>query len=167
MIVGEKKWIAELDKLSGVNLETGVKEAISHVQGAAKKLCRVNHGELRESIHVDMEYEGVVCRGVCYTNKSYAPYVEFGTGPNGQASHDGVSPDVPVAYNQKGWMIPGNAMSLRDAEKYGLGVVEGKDGAPIGYLTKGQAARPFLYPALKNNEKEVDQIISEAVRRQL
>ena len=167
MIVGEKELIAELGRLQDIDMRQGVQEAISFVQGAAKKLCRANHGELRESIYTDTEYEGTVCRGICYTNKSYGPYVEFGTGSNGQKSHEGISPNVAVAYSQKGWMIPGNAMTLRDAEKYGLGVVEGKDGMPMGYLTNGQAAHPFMYPALKDNEEKVIQIISNHTRRQL
>lgn len=167
MIVGDRELIAELGRIQNIDMQQGIKEAISFVQGAAKNLCPVNHGELRESIYIDTEYEETVCRGICYTNKSYAPYVEFGTGPNGQASHEGISPNVAVAYSQKGWMIPGNAMTLRDAEKYGFRVVEGKDGAPKGYLTNGQAAQPFMYPALKDNEKEVIKIISDYTRRQI
>lgn len=167
MIIGDKELVKELGKIQSMNTRTGIKEAISFVQENAKSNCPTNYGELRESIYIDVEYDAEICRGICYTNKSYGPYVEFGTGPNGQASHEGISPNVAVAYNQKGWMIPGNAMTLRDAEKYGFGVVKRKDGMPMGYLTNGQAAQPFMYPALKDNEEKVIQIIFDHARRQL
>ena len=53
------------------------------------------------------------------------------------------------------------------AESKGLGVVEGKEGEVIGYLTNGQPARPYLYPALKNNEKEIIDMIAREVKSQL
>ena len=61
-------------------------------------------------------------------------------------------------------MIPGDAMTRYEAEEYGLGVVEDKDGEPIGYLTNGQPAQPYMYPALKDNEDEIKKRLSEAVK---
>lgn len=169
MIVGYKKLESKLDKISKVDMRKGVGKAIQHVQGAAKGNCAFKQatGELRESIYTSLEEDGDAVRGTCYTNKEYAPYVEFGTGPVGQANHQGVSPDVAYAWGQTGWMIPGDAMSREKAERYGLGVVEGKDGKPKGYLTNGQAAQPFLYPALKDHEDEVTDILADQIRRQL
>ena len=83
---------------------------------------------------------------VTLTGKSKG-YVEFGTGPTGQAHHNGISPDVDPVYSQSGWMIPADAMSPDDAEQYGFGIAKGKDGEVIGYYTKGQVAQPFMYPA--------------------
>ena len=45
-------------------------------------------------------------------------------------------------------------MPLREAEEYGFGIAM-KDGKVIGYYTNGQSARPFMYPALKNNVEKV------------
>ena len=73
--------------------------------------------------------------GCVYTNKEYAAYVEFGTGPVGQANHAGISPAIPVAYRQDGWV-------WRD-----------EDGG--FHATQGQQAQPFMYPALKSMEGRV------------
>lgn len=167
MIIGQKELEVRLDKMSKVDLRKGVEQSIAKVRSAAKEACKSNTGELRNSIFVSVETREESVVGTCYTNKAYAPYVEFGTGPVGQDNHIGISPDVAITYSQKGWMIPGNAMDRDYAESKGLGVAEGKDGEVIGYLTNGSPARPFMYPALKNNEDEIVNIIADAVRRQL
>lgn len=170
MIIGYQNLEERLKTLSAIDLKPGVQKAIITVQESAKKNCsgfKISTGELRQSIYVDTELEGDICRGICYTNKEYAPYVEFGTGPTGQESHAGISPNVDVVYNQTGWMMPGNAMSLEKAEAYGFGVAKNGDGEPIGYYTNGQPAHPFMYPALKDNEDTTKEIIAESVRGQL
>lgn len=165
------KNLDELDKrfaeLSAIDLKPAIGKGIELVQANAKSLCSVHNGELRNSIFADVTTEDNHIVGTCYTNKEYAPYVEFGTGKVGQASHKGISPHVPVAYTQKGWIIPVKAMSRAEAEQYKLGVLEDKDGNPIGYMTNGQAAKPFLYPALKNNEDKILEIIKEEARKVL
>lgn len=169
MSVEYRQLEARLSQLAKIDLMKGVKKATVHVQKEARALCggfKLPKGELRQSIYTATEYEGDICRGVCYTNNEHAAFVEFGTGPNGQASHAGISPNVDYAWGRKGWTIPGNAMSLSEAETYGLLPVE-EDGEIIGYYTNGQAAKPFMYPALKNNEKEATEIIADYVRRRL
>lgn len=170
MSVDTRRLEAKLSDLARIDLMKGVKRATVFVQGEAKALCggfKISKGELRQSIYTATENEGDICRGVCYTNKEYAPYVEFGTGPNGQKSHAGVSPNVSLVYSQTGWTIPANAMSVGDAEAYGLGVAKNSDGEVLGYYTKGQPAKPFMYPALKNNEREAADIIMNYVRDRL
>lgn len=170
MIIGYEKFEERLKKLSALDLKPGVSQAIAEVQRAAKMNCggfKIPTGELRQSIYVDVELEGDTCRGICYTNKEHAPYVEFGTGPAGQESHAGISPEVDCTYSQKGWMMPGTAMSLEKAEAYGFGIAKNRDGEPIGYYTNGQPAHPFMYPALKDNEDTVKEIIEDSMRRQL
>ena len=102
-----------------------------------------------------------------YTNSEYAPYVEFGTGPTGQAHHNGISPDVDPVYSQSGWMISADAMSPDDAEQYGFGIAKGKDGEVIGYYTKGQVAQPFMYPAFAELKDDVTQEIKAALEKDL
>lgn len=167
MIVGYQKLEEKLNKMTSTDMRPAINKAIGMVQESAKDLCPSHSGELRQSIYTQTEYVEDMCRGTCYTNKEYGQYVEFGTGPNGQASHEGISPDVAVVYSQKGWMIPADAMSLGEAEGYGFGIATGANGQIIGYYTKGQAAHPFMYPALKNNEKEVAEIIANSIRSQL
>lgn len=159
-----------LNNLAKVDLMQGVKKATLHIQQEAKALCggfKISRGELRQSIYTATEYEGDVCRGICYTNKEYAPYVEFGTGPTGQKSHEGISPNVAIAYSQSGWTIPAHAMSVEDAEAYGLGIARNASGEIVGYYTKGQPAHPFMYPALKDNAEDAAQIIADTIRSEL
>jgi len=167
LIIGDKKLEQRLKRMSALDLRPCVGKAVSVVQKSAKELCPVNHGELRQSIYINTEFEADTCRGICYTNKQYAQFVEFGTGPNGQQFHKGISPDVNVVYSQNGWVIPANAMTLREAEGYGLGIAEDSNGEVIGYYTSGQPAHPFMYPALKDNEKRITEIIEDGVRRQI
>lgn len=90
--------------------------------------------------------------------------VEFGTGPNGQADHQGISPNIPVAYRQTGWMMPASTMSEEEARGYGFGIAKDKEGKVIGYYTKGQPARPFLYPAMADNVEEIIDIYKKYVK---
>jgi len=123
-----------------------VKKQAEVVRAVAVKLCPVyqpkgepipgvSSGELRGSIHTKVEQDAKSTIGSVYTNKNYAAYVEFGTGPVGQANHLGISPQVPVAYTQEGWVWPD------------------KEGG--FHYTEGQPAQPFMYPALKSMEKRV------------
>lgn len=146
------------------DLIMAVNDCITLVQNTAKDLCPTHHGELKNSIHTMTEEKDDKIAAACYTDKEYAPFVEFGTGPVGEENHEGISPDAPWAYGQSGWMIPGDAMTRYEAEEYGLGAVEDKDGEPIGYLTNGQPARPYMYPALKDNEDEIRERLGEAVK---
>lgn len=170
MIVGYEKLKARLEDFSHVNMKPAVAKSIEFVQACAKENCggfRQSTGELRDSIYVRVSGDENRATGTCYTNKEYAAYVEFGTGPVGQENHAGISPDVTCAWSQTGWMIPGKAMDREKAEGYGLGVVEGKDGKPIGYLTNGQPAHPFMYPALNDHRKDIDTIFEKELKRQL
>lgn len=165
MILGEKEFIKDLEKLSHVDMYDAVANGIKAVQSEAKMRCPVDMGELRNSIYTEMESGEGHIRGTCYTNKKYAPYVEFGTGPKGQANHEGVSPNVTVAYTQSPWWIHENQIDQKMAEKYHWFYVDTSNGR--FYQCTGQAAQPFLYPALKNQEPEIEKIFKEAVMKQI
>lgn len=142
------------------SLQSQTHEKGLHVQSVARERCPERRygsggGGLRQSIHVSTEMSGDTAISTVYTNSEYAPYVEFGTGPVGQDNHEGISPDVVPAYNQGGWMMPAGAMTAEAAERYGLGIVRGKGGRIVGYLTNGQPAQPFMYPALRDSRDTV------------
>lgn len=165
MILGTTQLEKKLDTMSKTDLKNGIGKGISLVQKAAKSKCPENHGELRNSIYIGMEIKGDVVRGTCFTNKEYAPYVEFGTGPIGQANHSGISPDAEVAYVQEPWWIHESQIDKSTVERYRFIEAETKEGT--FYKTSGQAAQPFMYPALKDNEDEVVKIVASAVKEQL
>lgn len=168
--------IKNLDRLNaklsvmGIEMEDmlikSVGREIKNVTADARLRCPVHNGELRRSITDNVEIYDDRVMGVSYTNKEYGTYVEFGTGPNGEAHHEGISPAVTPAYSQTGWMIPAAAMSREEAEEYGFGVVE-RAGEVIGYRTNGQAAQPFMYPALKNQEKKIKKNIQKDIKKGL
>ena len=143
----------QLDKIAQVNLEKAVARGLKIVQEEAKLLCPVHDGELRRSIFTDVESRGEQVIGTCYTKKSYAPYVEFGTGPKGQQHHTGISPEVSVAYTQSPWWIHESQIDSDIAEKYHWFYIDTEQGR--FYQCTGQVAQPFMYPALKNNEEKV------------
>jgi len=135
------------------------------IQGEAKLLCPVDHGELRQSIKTRVETEEGRTIGVVYTNKSYASYVEFGTGPKGEADHAGISPEVTPAYSQSPWWIHESQVDAETAERYHWFYIDTPDGR--FYQCSGQAAQPFMYPALKNNEDRAVRNIRNYLAREI
>ena len=91
--------------------------------------------------------------GVCWTNKPYATYLEFGTGPKGQENHAGISPEITPAYTQNPWWIHESQVNRRVAEKYHWFYLDTPDGR--FYLCTGQPAYPFMYPALKDSQDQI------------
>lgn len=165
MIEGMDALLRELNRLENLSLKKPIEEATQLVQGTAKSLCRRNSGELSESIMISTNEVNGCAAGVCYTNKRYATYVELGTGPKGQTNHEGISPDVPVAYTQTPWWIHESMVDKETAEKYHWFKLETNKG--VFYQCTGQPARPFLYPALKNNEERIKQIMANGVKEAL
>ncbi len=155
--MSNKDFDALIKKLHELNQEVGkevtmraVKQAGRIVQAQAKLLINSDSGALARSVRVKNEVKEDAASSTVYTNSEYAAYYEFGTGPNGQAEHEGISPEVTPRYSQTGWTIPADAMSPTKAEEYGFGIAM-KDGVVVGYYTNGQMARPFMYPALHDN----------------
>lgn len=165
MIQGEKELEKALRDKADIRMEKAVAKGILLVQENAKAECPVHDGELKRSIYTDVETKEDSVEGICYTNKKYATYVEFGTGPKGQENHEGISPDVAVAYTQSPWWIHESQIDREVAEKYhffGIDTPQGRF-----YQCTGQPAKPFLYTALKNNEEEVVRIVREELQKQL
>lgn len=167
MIIGTLDVTKAIGKISQINLRRGIEKSIYLVQETAKGFCPSRTGELCNHIITDVEENGTVVRGVCTAAREYAKYVEFGTGPSGQASHEGVSPNVAVAYSQSPWWIHEgdgpNEIDRKTAEAYHFPYADTPEGR--FYRCTGQPASPFMYPALKNNEENIIQIIKEEARR--
>lgn len=76
-------------------LQSEIHRIALKVQDQARELCPVRRygsggGSLRQSIHTATERTEDGVRSEVYTNSIYAPFVEFGTGPTGQAHHEGI-----------------------------------------------------------------------------
>ncbi len=113
-----------------------------------------NSGELSQSIFSRVNINSKMIEAVVYTNNNHAMYVEFGTGPKGQANHEGISPNIKPVYVGDGWVIPADKIDKSVAEQYRM-IPFKRNGEVYGYYTRGQAAKPYLYPALKNNENRI------------
>lgn len=126
------------DKVAEQAVLTGAEK----IRKQAVLLAPVDTGELRQSIKTMSQKDGKTVKGIVYTNKEYAPYVEFGTGPTGEASdHSDVSPNIAVSYKQKGW-------SYQDAEGN-------------WHHTRGQPAQPFMYPAARDTKDQATKAVSD------
>nr|DAK64650.1 MAG TPA: putative tail component [Caudoviricetes sp.] len=128
------------------------------VQADAKRLAPGNNGELRNSIKTRVKMDGDKAIGEVYTNLHYAPYVEFGTGPKGQASHSGISPEVSVSYRSSPWYVHEDQIDIGPYHFQKIGEF---------YKMYGQPAQPYLYPALRDNQERVSKNISNYVRRKI
>lgn len=165
MIKGKENLDKKIREISNLSLKTGVGKAIIFVQGRAVENCPTNDGELRGSIFTSVQDDGESAIGICYTNKEYAPYVELGTGPRGQESHEGISPLLNVSYTQSPWWIHESQVDKGTAEKYHWSYIDTPEGR--FYKCTGQAAQPFMYPALKNHEKIVTKIIKDELKKEI
>lgn len=156
-IKGANSLMRKFDQLGSMEpvVYQAVKKQAEVVRGAAVKLCPVYdgpwrfvpRGELRRSIYSKVEQDADTIIGSVYTDADFAPFVEFGTGPVGQANHAGISPNVPVAYTQEEWVW-----------------VDDEGGF---HTTEGQPAQPFMYPALKSMEKQVVNGISQDLKEEI
>lgn len=170
MIEGADKLQKKLEEMEKVNLKNGIARGIALVQESAKHIAPVHDGELRQKIMTDVSELGDgTIRGTCWANVAHDRYVELGTGPKGQASHNGISPNISPAYTQSPWWIHegsgADEIDRATAEHYHFPYIETKDGR--FYQCTGQPAQPFLYPALKNNEDRITEIIGEELKKQL
>ena len=169
MILGTVELNKHFDKLSNVELKNGMRRGITLVQEAAKANCPVHDGELRSKIMTEVSEEGDVVRGTCWPAVKHGMYVELGTGPRGQAHHERISPDIAVAYTQSPWWIhegaEDNEIDRETAEYYHFFHIDTPQGR--FYQCTGQPAQPYLYPALKDNEDNIVDIVRKEIKNQL
>ncbi len=137
--------LSKIKNLGG-SIEEGIYNGVGHyvskIQADARKNCPVDTGHLRNNIHTNVKYEDKQIVGTVGTNLNYAIYVELGTGPVGARSPKMLPPNITPKYKTQGWYY------------------KSKDG--VRY-TKGQVAKPFLYPAFKINEIKAKEYIKKGI----
>lgn len=146
-----ERCLQRLNNISKMDLTSKMKQATTIVHAQAKNLAPVNKrpggGYLAGSIHMEVNTTKDKIFGRVYTNAEYASYVEFGTGIKGNGTYPYSIEGLNLSYKDKSWKgyIP-----------------------DVGwrYIT-GQVAQPFMYPALKNNEKYIRDLLKSEVKSKL
>lgn len=162
-LLGADRLIAKCRKLYGAKATDITRQAVLHasktiVQADAKLRAPANGGELRNSIKVRVKVKGDRVFGEVFTNLEHGVYVELGTGPKGQASHAGISPDVNVSYRSTPWFVHEDQIDVGPYHFQKMGEF---------YKMYGQPAQPYLYPALKENHDRISNNISKYVSRKI
>ena len=162
-LLGADRLIAKCRKLYGAKTNEFVGQAVLHagktiVQPEAKLRAPANEGELRNSIRVRLKVNGNKISSEIFTNSDHSAYVELGTGPKGQASHAGISPDVNVSYRSTPWFVHEDQIDVGPYHFQKMGEF---------YKMYGQPAQPYLYPASKDNHDRISNNISKYVSRKI
>lgn len=148
-------------------LQTAVKAQKDAQDGApVGKFAQSGSGgsvSLKAGIHAKVEKKGDTTVGIVESTAPHSIYVEFGTGKVGAGNSAGTSPNVRVSHSRGPWKHPKNPkLGYRQIQTdywtYPAG--NGKF-----YSTRGQKARPFLYPAAKNNEQTFASIAKEEIKK--
>lgn len=139
---------AKLNKIATMDLHEKMVKATSIVHAQAKTLAPVDTGNLAGSIHMEVKNIGKDIQGRVFTNVEYAPFVEFGTGSTGDGTYPYKVKDLALVYRNSPWVYT-------------------PDGGETFYYTSGQVAQPYMYPALKDNEKYIKELFKSGVKEKI
>ena len=173
-IIGMDQLLSKLSRMSGA-IAQGIQRAALQTAIKAQKDAQNNapvgkfaqsggNGSvsLRAGIHAKVEKKGDVTTGIVESTAPHSGYVEHGTGPIGAANHAGISPNARVSYSHGPWKHP-------KTPKKGYRQIQTNYWTyPAGngkfYSTRGYRARPFLYPAAKDNEQTFAAIVKKELQ---
>ena len=167
------KLLAKLDEIgmqAAPVVHLGVKRGLMIIKDRAKLKCEVDTGELRNSIHYSSRIKNTIAEGEVFTNNDHAAFEEFGTGPVGAKSPKDIPKSLHLTYKATGWWIhvgdKEGDISPTTVKRHNLATVTTADGETFVY-TKGQPAKPYLYPALKESEKDVVKVMTETIQQKI
>jgi HK97 gp10 family phage protein len=158
----------KFNNIANMEVKDTVNKAVLLVQGQAKELAPTGKGGgsgLKGSIRASVKDKDTQVEGKVYTNLEYAPFVEFGTGIKGDGTYPYDIEGLSLTYKGEPWYIPVSEIDEATAEKYHFQRVHGKD--TDFYVCYGQPAQPYMYPALKNNEKAILTMFKSGVKTKL
>jgi HK97 gp10 family phage protein len=167
-VQGLDRLLKKLNNLGGdanKAVKRGVTEATNKIQGDAKDLAPVNDGQLRNGIIAEVKEEGNEVIGKVSATAEHSAYVEFGTGPVGRASPKDLPQGINPKYVEGMWWIHESQIKPDVAEKYHFIKIETEQG--VFYGTHGQKPHPYMYPAMKQNEKYIKEVIKGEVRMKI
>jgi HK97 gp10 family phage protein len=171
-IEGLDRLYRKIARLHNIDIKPIIEDATIRVRDEAKMRVPVDTGELQNSIDYNVELSAKGFTGKVFTNKEHGLYVELGTGPEGEANHSGISPQVKPIYSPTGWVykvkennmsyIFANSGKVNQAKTKRRNAMSGKF-----IFTNGQPARPFMYPALHENREKISKFIQSRVQKKI
>lgn len=141
-----ERLLSKFNNIAKMDLKKTMVQATKVVHAQAKNLAPVDTGNLAGSIHMGVKAKANKIEGRIFTNLEYAPFVEFGTGSNGNGTYPYKVKGLNLSYRDTAWVYS-------DGEKF--------------YHTNGQVAQPYMYPALKQNKKYIRRLFKDGVHTQL
>ena len=147
-IKNSDRLLKKFTNIENMDLTDVMSECTLLVEGQAKELCPVKTGDLRGSIHPEVKKRGKTFAGRVFTQKWYAPYVEFGTGPKGSGTYPYVIKGFKLKYRATAWSYT-------------------PDEGQTFIWTRGQKAQPYMYPALQMHKEHIKKKISDAIAEQI
>lgn len=158
----------KLNNISNMELDKAMSQALTLVHGQAKSRAPVGTSGgagLRGSIKMERIRGKNELKGRVYTNLEYASYVEFGTGIKGNGTYPYDIKGLNLVYRDSVWFIPASEIDEKVAKRYHFKKLHFKDGDY--YICYGQPAQPYMYPALKDNEKTIKALFKNGVKTKL
>lgn len=147
-IKGMDNLLRKLNKLKEIDIKPIMKDATIKVRDEARKNVPVDTAELQNSIDYKVYEEKGKIIGMIFTNKEHGIFVEFGTGPIGAQNHQGISKEFNPEYTMQPWVY-----YSKDLDRF--------------VFTRGQPARPFMYPALHDNRDKIAKFIKYQVNKKI
>lgn len=156
-ILDDAMWDATFEITELIKQATELRIASSVKYGSGELL-----GSFKDEVVINAQGKIV---GRIWSDKEQAIYREFGTGPVGQESKKDLPEGVTPVYSTSAWFIPAEKTGVDLEAVYGIPriTIQGKD----FYLTRGQPARPALYPSLKEIVEQAPDIYKEHVQKRL
>lgn len=159
---------SRIQTLSGATkrgIERSLIEIVEETKGEAKSelASSIKHGtgELIGSIDDDLDINGDLFEATVFTDKKQGIFREFGTGRVGFESEKLLPPNINPSYRMDPWIFPVSSVSADLTALYNMKRImwQGEE----FYVTSGQKARPFLYPAFLSVQERADEIVSENI----
>lgn len=140
--------LKRLNNIANTDVYDTMVKATNMVHGQAKQLAPADTGNLRGSIHQEVKKKSNTVEGRVFTNVEYAPYVEFGTGSKGDGTYPYNVEGLNLTYRSTPWVYHDEK-----EDKF--------------IYTTGQVAQPYMYPALKMNEKYIKSLFKTEVKAKI
>ncbi|MBD9846472.1 HK97 gp10 family phage protein [Enterococcus faecalis] len=143
-------------------VEETATRATSRLQSSVKYGSGELSGSLKQEVVIDSRGKVV---GRVWSDKIQALFREFGTGPVGAESPKDLPPGVNPVYSTECWFIPVNKTPVDLETVYGIPkvTIKGQD----FFMSRGQPARPWLYPSMKEVTEMAEDIYRNRVREGL